>query len=36
MKGRFVEANWDVQALVERQRKFESDPELLKVELMGI
>lgn len=35
LKGRFVWANWDVQELVERKREFESNPELLKVGLMG-
>ena len=35
LKGRFVWANWDVQELVEMKAQFESDPELLKVALVG-
>ena len=35
LKGRFVWANWDVQELGERKGSFESDPQLLKVGLIG-
>lgn len=35
LRGRFVWANWDVEELVERKKEFESDPELLKVGLIG-
>lgn len=35
LKGRFVWANWDVQELVEIKGRIESNPELLKVGLIG-
>ena len=35
LSGRFVWANWDVGELVERKKEFESDPDLLRIGLIG-
>ncbi len=35
IKGRFVWANWDVKELLEKRQKFEDDPTLLTVGLLG-